>query len=57
MNTRRYPRTTSEAFKDADYACSVKRYDYENAGHRCALIVSMVGVAGFLVWAILGVLQ
>lgn len=60
MNTRRYPRTTKEAFRDADYACAIERkagYDYESAGHRCVLIVSIVGVVGFLVWAILGALS
>ena len=58
MNTRRYPRTTKEAFRDADYACAIERkVDYESAGHRCVLIVSIVGVVGFLVWAILGAIS
>lgn len=25
MNTRRYPRTIREAFRDADYACAIER--------------------------------
>jgi hypothetical protein len=66
MNTRRYPRTTKEAFADerastGDWVSMPRRkvhvkYDFESAGHRCVLIVSIVGVVGFLLWALLGAL-
>lgn len=65
MNTRRYPRSTQEAFQDADYASPAEcnkghkwsGYDYESAGHRCVFIISLVGVVGFLLWALLGALS
>jgi len=31
-------------------------YDYESAGHRCVVILSIVGIAGFVLLALLGAL-
>jgi len=35
---------------------SAVKYDYESAGHRCVAILSIVGIAGFVLLAVLGAL-
>ena len=60
-NTRRYPRSLADAFPDqraesGDWV-NFHRYAVESAGHRLVLILSIVGVVGFTVWAALGALQ
>ena len=32
MNTRKYPRSTQEAFNDAEYASALTRYDRQRDG-------------------------
>jgi hypothetical protein len=34
-----------------------KYYDVESAGHRMVLVLSLIGLAGFVVWAIIKVLS
>lgn len=44
--TKRFPRSTREAFNDASYACSIERsrYDVTRRGHRFVMALSVVGM-------------
>lgn len=50
MNTRRFPRTASEAFKDADYASALERPRPASWGLRllCFAAFALIGV--LLAW-------
>ncbi len=51
MNTRKFPRSMREAFKDADYASSVERP--RSSGHRAvnwALALGVLAIFCSLVW-------
>ena len=44
--TKRFPRSTREAFNDASYACAVERprYDVTRVGHRVVMALSIIGM-------------
>ena len=52
MNTRRYPRTTAEAFPiGPEYGCAIERP--ASTGHRAAgwaMVAAVVYLAGLLIW-------
>ena len=54
MNTRKYPRSTREAFQDADYASAIERP--RSAGHTAANLAMVLG-AVVVALVIFGVIQ
>jgi hypothetical protein len=55
-NTRCYPRTLREAFKDADYACAIESFDnpVTRIGHAAVAVVCAVGLVVFVTLLALG---